>query len=389
MKLTRGLLVCLTATLWAQDFPSIDTAKIEMALEKAKAAQEDALSRKDLFVDVPIAIEAAKRAQQELMASRDRLDRIPDTVFLAKEMALDKAAFALQKPFFYQGGLKGGGGPMTEDEELKAMAIEGLMQNDTERALPLVDKLLQNQQASLRLRLRALQSLGHSNSTKAREILARVAKDGSNSDLQLRALQMLGSNENAQNRQLLGEIYASASSVDVKRQVLRTWAGMGAKDQILNVAKTDPNTELRASAISLLGGMRANADLAALYGSETSTEIRERLLRSLVGGGDWQKLLEIAKTEKNEQLRNKAIQYVGSVRSTGASDALVELYNSTADASMRSAILRALSNQGSPKQIIALARKETNPDLKRAALQQLSRMKGDEVTTFLMELLDK
>ena len=354
------------ATVFAQEFPLIDKAKIKMEVEEAMWASREIWAHKDIAADIKYSVSLAKEA-----------------------FALDKAAFAMQMPKpFFQG--KGSGGSLTEDEELKIMAIDGLMQSDSERAIPLVDKLLQNQQASIRLRMRALQALGHSNSTKAREIVIRVAKDGSNPELQSRALQLLGSRDNSQNKQLLNEIYASAGSVEIKRQVLRSWAGMGAKDQVLNVAKSDSNAELRASAINHLGGMRANAELAAIYGSEPSTEIRERLLRALSGGGDWQKLLEIAKTEKNEELRNRAIQNAGSMRASGAPEALVEMYSSASDSSMRNAIHRALSHhQGNAKQLIALARKERNPELKRAALQHLSHMKGDEVTTYLMELLEK
>ena len=377
MMLRRGfgLLALTAATIFAQKFEfEIDKAKIEAIAEEAKhLAQRDMVYHKEIATEVAHSMSVAKEA-----------------------WAIDKANLAFQmkemtKPFFFQGNINtGGGGKLTEDEELKAMAIDGLMQSDSERAIPLVDKLLQNPQASTRLRMRALQALGRSNSTKAREIIVRVAKDGSNAELQSRALQFLGSRDGGQNKALLNEIYNSAATVDIKRQVIRSWGGMEARDEILKVAKSEPNVELRAAAINHLGGMRASAELAALYNGETSVEIRERLIRALAGSGDWQKLIDIAKTEKNEELRNRAIQHLGSVRSPEASDALVAMYSSAADASTRNAILRALSHQqGNAKQLIALARKETNPELKRAALQQLSRMKGDEVTTFLMELLEK
>src|SRR5688572_29631105 len=248
MKLRHGLLLSFTAaTLHAQEFPQIDTMKIERAMEEVK------------------------RTQEQLWAHKNLLSEVPHAMFLAKEAWADRAAFALLKPFF-QGGVKAGGGPLSEDEELKIMAVDGLLQSDPERAIPLVDKLLQNQQASIRFRMRALQALGRSNSPKAREIVVRVAKDGSNPELQSRALQFLGSRESSQNKELLSEIYASAGNADIKRQVLRSWAAMGAKDQILNVAKSDANAELRAAAINHLGGMRENAELSKLYASESSTE---------------------------------------------------------------------------------------------------------------------
>ncbi|MBC7926587.1 MAG: HEAT repeat domain-containing protein [Bryobacteraceae bacterium] len=303
MKITHGLLIGLTtATLLAQEFPLIDKAQIAMAIEDAK------------------------HAQQELLANREVLDRLPN--LLAKEtMALDRAAFAFQKSFL-QSGSPNGGTPLTDDEQLKIMAIDSLMQTDPERAVPLLDKLLQNPQSTVPVRSRAIRALGRSNAAKAREILVRVAK-------------------------------------------------------------SDANTELRSSAVNQLGGLRASSELSALYSQDASTEVRERILRALASGGEWQKLLVIAKTESNEDLRSRAIRQVGSMKVPGASEALVEMYTSSSDAALRNTILRALSSEGNAKQLIALARRETNPELKRAALQQLSRMKSDEVTTYLMELLEK
>jgi hypothetical protein len=360
MTLRRGFLFGLAAvTLFAQDLPLMDKAWIERSVAEAKRVQLDQITQ----------------VTQEMVAKQN---------FAMDKMEFDKARFAIQGAFFQRSG-----GPLSQDEELKVIAIDSLMESDSERAIPLVDKILQNQQASVRLRMRALQALGRNNSTKARDIVLRVAKDGSNADLQSRAIQILGSRESGQNRQRLSEIYASASSPDAKRQILRSWAGMGARDQIINVAKSDPNPEIRAAAVNQLGGMRANAELGALYTSESSTDVRERILRTLGETGDWQRLLEIAKTEKNEDLRNRAIQSAGSTRMPGVADALTAMYISSTEASMRSAILRALSNQGNAKQLIAVAQKETDPELKRSALQHLSRMKGEEVTTYLMELLNK
>src|SRR5688572_2211258 len=128
-----------------------------------------------------------------MVYDKEFASEIAHSMFVAKEACtFDKANLSYQmnemtKPLYFQGNINtGGGGKLTEDEELKAMAIDGLMQSDSERAIPLVDKVLQNPQASIRLRMRALQALGRSNSTKAREIVVRVAKDGSNAELQSR-----------------------------------------------------------------------------------------------------------------------------------------------------------------------------------------------------------
>jgi hypothetical protein len=375
MTLRRYLLVgCAAATLAAQDFPVIDKVEIKRSVEEAMRA-----------ADIQI-----KKAAREMEYAVDHEALVADTKFAmahAKEAwAFDKG-FAFNFNFNYQDGR--GRAPLTPDEEMKMMAIDAIMQNDTERAIPLVDKVLQNQQASIRLRLRALQALARSNSAKAWDSVARVAKDGSNIELQERAVQLLGSRENAQNRQLMSEIYASTTNSDIKRHVLRSWASAGTKDPIVSAAKSDANAEVREAAIRHLGEMRATADLASLYGSESDTRIRERILRAIANTDDWQKLLEIAKTEKDEELRARAVQHASSSKSTGAADALTALYGSTQDSATRRAILRGLSQQRNAKQLIALARTETDPELKRQALQHLSRMKGEEVTAYLTELLQK
>jgi hypothetical protein len=68
---------------------------------------------------------------------------------------------------------------------------------------------------------------------------------------------------------------------------------------------------------------------------------------------------------------------------------LGEIYGSSTNTEIKRQVLRALSNQRDAKQLIALARKETNPELKRDALRHLSNMKGEEVTAYLTELLEK
>ena len=56
---------------------------------------------------------------------------------------------------------------------------------------------------------------------------------------------------------------------------------------------------------------------------------------------------------------------------------------------MRNGILDALFSQSAVKQIVEVARKESDPELKRRAVQRLSNMKSKEAADFLMELLTK
>ena len=73
------------------------------------------------------------------------------------------------------------------DEELKLMAINGLMQSDPERAIPLLEGLLKGS-ASPKVKRNALFVLAQSNSPKAQPLVEQIARGGGNPDLQLKAI---------------------------------------------------------------------------------------------------------------------------------------------------------------------------------------------------------
>jgi HEAT repeat protein len=272
------------------------------------------------------------------------------------------------------------------DNDVKLMAINGLMNSDPERAIPLLEKLLQNQ-SSPKLRERALFVLSQTDSPKAREIVTRAAKGEFNPDLQLKAVQSLGVYGGKQNRQLLTEIYSSSSDPAIKRQILRSYLAAGEREPLLAAAKSEQSPELRMQAIQLLGAMGATSQLADLYASESSVDVRSRILQSLHASGNSQKLIEVAKSENDPKLRARAIQLLGTMNSPQAAEALTAIYTGTSDTEVRASVLRSLFTSGNAKQLVEIARRETNPDLKKAAVSHLTHMKSREATDYLMELL--
>jgi len=111
------------------------------------------------------------------------------------------------------------------DEEIKLLALRGLMQSDPDRAVPMIEKLLAGN-SSVKMQENALFVLGQSRSAKAREILAGVARNG-NPDLQLRAIRYLGAAGGTDNRQLLDDVYRSSNDMAVKRAIIRSFMTSG------------------------------------------------------------------------------------------------------------------------------------------------------------------
>src|SRR5437879_9190653 len=77
------------------------------------------------------------------------------------------------------------------DEELKRLAIQGLMNGGSEGALPLLEKVI-NGSGSPREKSKALFVLAQSGSPQAREILGKIARGQSNPELQRKAVEYLG-----------------------------------------------------------------------------------------------------------------------------------------------------------------------------------------------------
>ena len=274
------------------------------------------------------------------------------------------------------------------DEDLKLMALNGLMNSDPERAIPLIEKVLQGSQ-SPKLKERALFVLAQNDNPKSRQILLRTARNGSDPDLQMKAIHYLGIMGSKENRQVLADLYASSSDAGVKREVLHAFMISGDREHLLQAAKSEKNPDLRMEAIHQLGISGGQAELWQLYQAEPTVEVKETILHSMFIGGNSDKLLEVARGEKDMRLRKAAIHSLGLMGGEHTGAALVSMYGSESDAGVRSEIVNALFIQGNAKAMVELARKETNPELKKAIVSRLANMGSKDSTEYMLELLNK
>lgn len=274
------------------------------------------------------------------------------------------------------------------NEELRLLAIQGLMNSDPERAVPLLEKVLRGS-GSPKEKEKALFVLAQSGSPKAREIMAQLARGQSNPELQRKAVQYLGLFGGEQAHQILAEIYAAATDASVKRQILRTYMISGDRAHLLVAAQTEKDESVRGEAIRQLGLAGGHAELEQLYQKEASPQTRRELLQAFFLSGNTTKLIQVAQTEKDTDLRRTAIRNLGLMNSAASSQALQDLYAKETERGIRQEVLNAFFLQGNAKALIAVARKETDPELKKVAVSKLSLMGSKEATDFLMELLEK
>ena len=273
-----------------------------------------------------------------------------------------------------------------DDDELKLLALRGLMQSDPDQAIPIVEKMLAGAN-SPRVKDQALFVLSQSRSARARDLIASVAKGNANPDLQLRAIKVLGPMGGVENRQVLADVYRSSTDVAVKRAILRSFMVAGDRERLLAVAKTESNAELRGEAVQQLGVMNAGAELNELYQTEQSVDVKKRILQAMFVGNQSDRLIELAKGEKDPELRKTAIRNLGLMKRTGTAEALVSIYGSDQSPEIRRTVVNALFVQNNAAALVTLARAERSPEMKKEIVSKLSLMKSKEATDYLLELL--
>ena len=274
------------------------------------------------------------------------------------------------------------------DEELKLLVIQGLMNSDSERALPLLEKVI-NGSATPKEKSKALFVLAQSGSPQAREILGRIARGQTNPDLQRKAVEYLGIFGGSEARKTLADVYASSSDASVKHAILRSYMIGGDHDRLFAAAKSEKDESLRREAIRQLGLVHGTSELEQLYKTENLPDVRREILQAFFLAGDSGRLVQAAQGEKDPDLRRAAIRNLGLINSDDSGKALQEIYSKETDHSVKAEVLNAYFLQGNAKALVAIARSEKDPELKKTAVSKLSLMNSKEGTDYLMELLQK
>jgi hypothetical protein len=280
-------------------------------------------------------------------------------------------------------GDRGRGSSTTPEEELQLYDLDGLMQMDSARALPILQKILAGDR-SLQVKQRALFVLSQSDDPGARAALVEVARTGKPAGLQIEAVRSLGIAGDPEDIRALSDIYRSSSSAETRATILEAFMIAGQEKPILDAARAESDPRLRAKAIELLGALDSTAALTELYRSESSREVKGKILEGMMIAGDKEQLLASARNEPDRDLRGKAIELLGAA---GGDAELVELYKVTADRDLRGKIVEGLMIAGNGKAMIGLLRQETDPQLKKKIVQHLSMMSDDEAMDEIERLL--
>jgi HEAT repeat protein len=276
------------------------------------------------------------------------------------------------------------------DENLKLLALNALMQQDQAQAVPILQKIVSGNQPE-ELKSRALFILAQSQSPQAEALIRQVAQGQSGPTLQMKAIRMLAAAQGKRADDTLTSIYQHTSDAEVKRVILQSYLITGNSSKLLEVSRQETNPELVKAAIQTLGAMSATQDLLTMYRGTNNVQTKADILNALVASGHngVSPLSEIAQSEQNAELRDKAIRNLGIAGGMSVAPALVTTYQKNTDVETKRAAAQALFLADDAQDLVTLARGEKNVEMKQYLVQQLSLMHNQEATKYMMEILNK
>ena len=270
----------------------------------------------------------------------------------------------------------------TEQEALALAALEGLMSQPSERALPIIKKVLAGPHSTL-VKKRALFVLSQMDEPEAQTILVESTKSADPA-LRAEAIRNIGIGGDSKSLAILQDIYNSGDS-DTKEQVLKAWLVSDSKNEVYQAALNAKSDDDANDAIRILGAMGASEELRKLGDLKKAGH---DLVTAYAISGDLDSLRKVAEGSGPIDARSKAIRKIGIIDSDEARVILRELYSKSKDDEIKRAALEGLHISGDEQGVLALYRSAQTPEDKRALLRTLSFMDGDAALQAIDSVLE-
>ena len=271
----------------------------------------------------------------------------------------------------------------TADEELALAALEGLMAQPGERALPIIKKVLAGSQTTL-VKRRALFVLSQINLPEANTILAQTSRS-SDAAMRSEAIRSIGIGGDPKLLDGLQETYKAGDS-HVKEEVLQAWMIAGRKDALYQAALNAKSEKEASQAIQMLGVMGAADELRKLGDRPNASS---GLVQAYAISGDLASLRKIAEGAGVRSVRLDAVRSIGMIQSDAARAALRDIYSRSDDEDIKEAALQGMLMAGDEQGVLTLYRGAKSTDEKRALLRTLSMMDGDAALQAIDAALEK
>jgi HEAT repeat protein len=277
-----------------------------------------------------------------------------------------------------------------DDDEIKLIALSALQRTDPERALPLVEHVL-NANNSLKVKKQALFVLAQSELPRAQQVLLGYAKGQGNPDLQTTAIGYVASRRSGQTTgKDLMTIYESTTDPAIRMAIINALRTSGNREPLVMIATDHAAPQpVRERAVTNLNGLISPQELLTLYQKESNRDLRIQMVNVFSSMRAVDQLTQIVRNEKEPTVRQRAIRALGGLEPAQTGKTLSDLYDANSDVETRRTIVAALGAQNNAEALIAIARKETNLSMKSEIVKRIAGLapKSKPAADYLAEIV--
>ncbi|HEX6090591.1 MAG TPA: HEAT repeat domain-containing protein [Gemmatimonadales bacterium] len=290
-----------------------------------------------------------------------------------------------------------------DEDDSRIFAIQALMNSNSERAVPLLKKVLaRRDSASVCLRRFAMMVAAQQGDDAA-DLLIGSAQGDPDPEVRKQAIFWLSQTNDPRVVPILDSVIRTSADDELRGSAvfaLSQQRSPVARRALRSVAeREDLPDEVRTQALFFIAQGGTAEDLAYLrsvYGKMKSSESKQHVMAAMMAhqsreNAQW--LIGIAK-DRNEdlELRKQALFFAGNAGAT--TDDLLAVYNSFPDdPEMRQHMLVVLGQRSSDPaavgHLIQIARTEKDPELRKMALFWLSQTDDPRATKLLEDLLEE
>jgi HEAT repeat protein len=294
---------------------------------------------------------------------------------------------------------EGSGTCDNEDQSVRAEALNALRQTDPDEALAQAKKILgRKDDCSVQLRRSALWMIANKKDASATSTLVSVAKTDPSVDLRAEATGFLGSMGSDEALSALEELLKSDDD-RVQRAAVRaltTFPNPRARTAMHVLIENNAASEqLRITALDAFSGDRSTLEdaswLRSIYPKVDNARIKARIVSAVsrIGGEqNEQWLMSLAKNEDESiDVRQNAMRFVSRTADIAS---LNKFYDAVSARPLREEIIGALGERKEPEatdKLIEIARSGTDPQVRRSAINQLTRKKDARSEKLFLDLI--
>lgn len=297
---------------------------------------------------------------------------------------------------------RGSGCSGDDDQDTRLMALNALMQMDSEQALPILRSVLAKRDSgSVCLRRRAVFLVSQKRAPEATSVLLDAARNDPDLEVRMQAVQWLSQVRSPEAAAALDSILRTATDTELQEKAVFALSQM--KDERAAATlrayaqRSDVSVAVRERAIFWLGQQRSAenaAFLRGLYANLQNEELKERVLFSLSqmkeqGNDRW--LLELAGNDREPiEIRKRALFFAGQAGAPTGD--LTALYDRTRDREMKEQLIFVYSQRKDTQavdKLLDIAKSETDPQLRKKAVFWLGQSRDPRAAQFLLELINQ